>query len=1003
MAIWQGPHRDDFVGTGERRARIRAVSPDFMQKFGRELFGALFGDAALKDAYRQSGNAPLLLDLPEDLLQLPWEMMNDGEYWVAQSRGIARLTTGEAAPPPATDEKPLRVLALLAMPVLDQSMLPTDSNQPYVGDVEKHAGIFQDFDGKAWPVRFRVIRHARPDDLRAGVSEGAEVLYYLGHGSEQGVCFDDGYGRIRRVEKHALRQRLHGSGVRVVVTNSCRTASLAEGGDPVTALIIEAGVPVVVGMQVPISDAAAQCFATAFFETLARGKSPLEAAKQARAALQDAYNPGPFGEERSQQPNAWEWITPVVFVSDQAFESCAEAVAVQPTGTAEVVDEARQRLSEPGFWPQRPMQFVGRRQELVDIAESLEQCPVTILHGMRGVGKTTLALEAVHRAARRFDRLVWVRARVESPADELSGASADSMSSGRISSPIELINRVAEALDVAVEQSREKLLVAIRQKLAECRILLILDNLDSFAEKGKFVDDKVLRDLLGVLPHNSRALITVAGDLEAPGRRIPVQGLPPKIAALLVYYYAREMGVEIDGAEVGVIATSTGGHPMAIRFAIGLLSKQQDRREIIDGLRGRSGRPVEEVLGYVMGRAVEQAAEDTRLLFTLASHFPSPILRDLLEAGALWNDKDRFRRALAEAVDLILLETVEGEYVLIQELQRAEAKKHDLPLPQGPAHGRAMVEWAGRAKDELLFCDLVNSWETYCSQRGHLEIWEPYGREAVQKAQELSDPVREMFARNDLGLFCIPTGKLAEGLTHFNRYLQLAKKLGYDADQATALGNMGLIYADQGEPARALDSYQKAYEIGERLNNPQIMASTLCNMGLIYARQGELARALECYENAYKIAERLNNPQTMANTLGNMGLFYADQGEPARALECHQKAYEIDVRLNNPQGQAEDLGNMGLIYARLGEQARALDSYEKAYAIGERLNNPELMASALGNMGIVYASQGNMAKAKELLNRAKEIYEKVGIKGQGPEVAARALGLIDELEHNRPG
>ena len=993
MAVWLGPHEDTH-DLDERRARRESVSPEFLQEFGQALFEALFG-GGLREAYSTSGNAVIALHLPEDLRQLPWELMHDGDLWVAQARGVVRVLEGHERCQTSVSSGALRVLGLLAMPVLNPLLLPGDSDQPYVGDVEKHAEIFRKLEGKDWFAAFRVVRHATPDDLREGLEEGAEVLYFLGHGSAEGVCFDDGSGRVRRVDRFTLRQRLHGSGVRVAVANSCLTAAHMEGEDPVAGMLVRAGVPVVVGMEVPISEAAAQRFAEAFLGSLARGRSAIQAVASARAAVQDAHNLAAIGNERWEQVQAWEWATPVVYVSDKGLDAAYESASERVKGSAVVRDVTGERLREARGLPQRPARFVGRRQELVDTADSLEQTPVTILHGIRGVGKTTLALEAAHRAARRFERIVWVRARVEGPADALSGASADPMVSGRLVEPGDLISRPAWGLGVSEELGGEEMLAAIGREADRRRTLLVLDNLDSFAEKGPFAGLPVLRDLLAALRKSTRALLTVAGNLEVAGRRIHVPGLPPDMAAILAYEYGQEMAVGISGEEAWVIGTSTGGHPMAIRFAVGLIGRGKVARgEIIDGLRGKTGEPVDEVLGYVMGRAVEAASDDARLVFTLASQFPSPMLREVLEAGTLWEDRERFNQALAEAAELILVEPIlDGGYVLIQELQRARAARLGGQLPSGAEHGRAMVEWARKQGDEILFCDLVAAWEVYCSRHGHLAIWEPAGRQAVTWAAKIGDTRREMVARNDLGVWCVPTGNLAEGLEHFRRCARLARKQKDAEAQAAALGNMGSIYMLQGKLERALECYQKAYEIGERLGDQQAMAGALSNMGLIHADRGDLERALECYQKAYEIAERLGDQQVMASALGNMGLIYADRGDLERALECHQKAYEIAERLGNQQTMANQLGNMGLIYQQQGDLERALECYQKAYEIAERLGSQQTIANQLGNMGNIYMQQGDLERALECYQKAYEIAERLG----NPETMANQLGNMGNV------
>ncbi len=845
MRTWLAAHDHSSEGDELRSKAQAELTPDFLTELGCALFQSLFcGD--LLDQYRGAPNSPIALDLPDDLRTLPWELMRDDGSSVAQTRGVLRLVRAEAMVNALPRSGPLRVLALLSMPVLDPSKDPGDSAQPYVGDVDSYAAMFRKLHGEGLPATFTIVQHATRDDLRKGVEDGPDVLCFDGHGNSTGLLFDDGCGRIHWTDDYTLRDRLRGSSLQLVVTNSCSTARQLGAGDPVAVMLVRAGVPIVVGMQAPIGDFATQRFAEAFFGSLARGKTPLDAVKGARQAVVDSP------EGRVQ---AWEWATPALYASDRALDALQAPLTAPGDGDAVVTDVTRERLTAaPGAGPalpSRPAQFVGRREEIVKTLDALSETKVTILHGARGIGKTTLAREVVHRAARRFDRIVWVRARVEASALPPSAATADPMASGRLGSAEDLLTRVAEGLGIDSAAGSRSLLDGIGRELETRPTLLVLDNLDSFAEKGEFAETSVLRDLLAVLPNSARALLTVAGDLDSSGRPIHILGLPPPIAARLAYLYAREIGVEISQDDAAVIGLSTQGHPMAIRFAIGLLARGENRRDVIDGLRGRTGRPVEEVLNYIMGAAIERASDDAKLLFTLASLFPSPLLRDVLAAGSLWGDRDRFQTALDEAVDYILLESVfDGDYLLIQELPRSAARRLDFPLPRGPEHGMAMVEWARKPGYETLFCDLVSAWSDYCQPRGHLAEWSPAGREALDVAQKFGDPRREILAGNDLGGWCISTGALPEGLERFARCETLAEQEQMPTAAANALGNMGLIYADQGEPARALESYGKALEIGERLNNPQLMAIALGNMGLIYLRQGELRRAREYLERS---------------------------------------------------------------------------------------------------------------------------------------------------------
>ncbi|TAH52797.1 MAG: tetratricopeptide repeat protein, partial [Chloroflexota bacterium] len=101
-------------------------------------------------------------------------------------------------------------------------------------------------------------------------------------------------------------------------------------------------------------------------------------------------------------------------------------------------------------------------------------------------------------------------------------------------------------------------------------------------------------------------------------------------------------------------------------------------------------------------------------------------------------------------------------------------------------------------------------------------------------------------------------------------------------------GNLGLVYADKGEWDRAIEFYQQSLAIKERVGDGHGMAQTYTNLGLVYADKGEWDRAIEFYQQSLAIKERVGDGHGMAQTYTNLGLVYADKGEWDRAIEFYQ-------------------------------------------------------------------------------------------------------------------
>lgn len=118
----------------------------------------------------------------------------------------------------------------------------------------------------------------RRDEIQRGLLQHIpDVVHFGGHGTragallfcgEPGEVTGDGFGALL----DALRDR-----VRLVVLNACFSATQADS--------IRDSVGIAIGMDSPISDAAAVAFSVAFYEALAYGRSVLQAFQLGRAAI----------------------------------------------------------------------------------------------------------------------------------------------------------------------------------------------------------------------------------------------------------------------------------------------------------------------------------------------------------------------------------------------------------------------------------------------------------------------------------------------------------------------------------------------------------------------------------------------------------------------------------------------------------------------------------------------------------------------------------------------
>lgn len=305
------------------------------KEVGTRLFSALFRDdvkTALALNRPRRGDPGLRIRLLIDprgagcaeIAALPWELLYDpleGEYLSKSPQfSIVRFLEGPRAHSPQSLTGQLRVLAAICSP---RELGPLD------GGAERAAVLcWSEIPG----VSVDVIEEATFDGVCARLAEDFHVFHFSGHGrlarGEGTLAFERADRGADLIKAELLAAHLlKAPSLQLAVLNACDSGKLprSAGADPfagVTSALIRSAVPAVVGMQFPISDRAAACFARTLYTSLAAGNLIDAAVTEGRLALL-----------RDQE--SLEWATPTLHlrVTDGRLFDRTEPppAAVEPT------------------------------------------------------------------------------------------------------------------------------------------------------------------------------------------------------------------------------------------------------------------------------------------------------------------------------------------------------------------------------------------------------------------------------------------------------------------------------------------------------------------------------------------------------------------------------------------------------------------------------------------------------------------------------------------------
>ncbi len=990
LFVAANPHPAIPLELRERAAQT--VTAAWLRDVGRRLFDRAI-PAPLAEALR-ADSAPLLLALDPALVALPWELLHDGSAFLARTRGIIRVAPTSAPLPTAhaSSAARLRVLLALASPVLDETLDSVeDERQPTMVDLEREAALFRELDGAAFAADFKLAMHVTPDELDFALGD-ADVFHFVGHGGIGALLLENRDGTTHLLDAAWLRERFQNRALQLAVFQSCLTAvqpSPASGEGSVAQTLLEAGLPLVLAMTQSLSVAGARVFFERFYAELARGASVNAAAVSARRALAD-------------RPNglAWEWATPALLARADA-EHAGQFAFSTTTGSAAV----RELAPRPPIPPlmTREQLFVGRRQELVKVARGLDpkgDGRVTLLHGEGGMGKTAIAIEAVHRWGKWFDTLIGLSARdVAAPREIVEHIVGRARVAG-ISDQAEFLIALGRALGLEMhgdELPKDALEPILVRLAARRRVLLVLDNLETLA------DAPYVLELLAKLPANARALVTSRRTLNVNEFVVPVRQMLPADAVQLLAASAAQKGLALTNAQATELYRGTGGHPMTMRLVIAQVTSGRATLDAaLDDLRQAKG----EVFDYVFGRSLELAGERARRVFALASLFAPWARRDALHAASGLPQGD-FGDALAWTIALSLVESyANGEMLRLQELARAQARALLETMPKADVAAARLRAAEFYANFAYAMDDLVDprsrrkiaqqmlagggrqtlgEWERALTLRA-LDAFDAEHenlRAAVQWAFDAQawDAVATLVERQhewqDLRALW------AEREQNDLLAVEAAKREGNRAREGVALGNLGNVYQLQGRWAEAIGAYERALGVFRELGDRHGEGQTLGNLGNVYAQQGRWAEAIGAYEESLKIKRELGDRHGEATTLNNLGGVYEAQKDWDKALSLCQQSLEILLQLGDAPDVITVLRRLGWIQFHRSELDESFSHLARALSLALQIH-AKLVADTLHQIIGLAKEIAETGKSVELARFGSALYgvvEQVGKQG----------------------
>lgn len=719
---------------------------------------------------------------------------------------------------------------------------------------------------------------------------------------------------------------------------------------------------------------------------------------------------------------------------------------------------ARLRRPAANHLPPRAPNFVGRAEQIKELtsARDREEPKIKIIHGMGGLGKTALAIQASRQVALSYpDGQLFVTFHSHHPGE----VPLDTTEAAR-----RLLEMTGMSLSSQSRGPRE-LFALWQQELTSTRMIIVLDDVPGVEAVTPLLPDS--GDCLVIITSRSR--------LRLPGSFTMSLDMLPLQDAVTLFTRTAGTGNVDDSHALTRAVRLCGGLPLAIGLAATRLREDgssaiSEFADTLAELHARCEGPLaaafemsyqglttthQSVFRYLgMSPCPDFTAATTAAIADISEPEAERILSDLFECHLLEqaaprrfrlhdllkafadscsreHDSDGERRSsILRLADYLQHNADRADRLLYPLRERIPSHGPRSPVADAemgsPTEARGWLELEWRNTVVVARYAAEHEWHSRCAEIAHIlaEFLDIRGCQdeaislhslAVRAYRDVADRAGIARASLDLGLAYQQRGDYKAALRHATEAQTISRETGDLRGQALAAGRIGSIYYYSGRLREALAYDQEARAFYSEAGDKNGEADAIFHHGTSSLDLGRVHDSIDNFNTALELFKGLGNERGLAKTLNSIAEVKRRQGFHREALQGYQEALSIYHRLGARQKQAVVEQNIGTIYLYKRQPDKALRLYRSALETYQEANNLPSQARALCDIGEAYLYMGRHDESLIHYERAEMLARKVGdasvrvlaLRGLGdihrqtddPDEAMKWYGLALKLEY----
>jgi predicted ATPase/DNA-binding SARP family transcriptional activator len=668
------------------------------------------------------------------------------------------------------------------------------------------------------------------------------------------------------------------------------------------------------------------------------------------------------------------------------YERCVEALATLGLEPSEETRSLASRRSSKTNVPIPLTSFIGRENELNEVASLLTRSRLVTLTGSGGVGKTRLAIQVVADLSERFPDGIWFF--------DLAPLTEPALVPDTLANMLGL----HEAGEVGIT---DLLINYFYTRTA----LVIFDNCEHLIEAcAHFVHSLLTSGRSLKILATSREPLRISGEItyRVPSLEVPKVSLESGVQTVEEAESVRLFRERAAAASPGLLVSQENaftiaqicqrldGIPLAIELAAArtnvltveqILTRLEDRFNLLTS-GTRTALPRQQTLWATIEWSYSLLTEKERILFRRLAVFTGGWI---LEAAEKICSRDGIQ---PEQILDLLSQLIHKSLVAI-ELRDGESRYRRLEIIRAFAREKLIeATEAGRLQDRHLEYFLK------LAEQADREIHGPNQVMCMDRLENEHDNLRAALAwcvskRNTeaavrllsaLSWAWFVRDRASETSSWFNQIRRLPQIETYPELLAKLLTLMGEQCTFMGDFHSAKSLLEESQTIWLTLSNSgkQGLAKAIDGLGSLAALQNDSRTAQAFFEQSFKSYEEHRNEWGMALVTCHLAGIAISQGDLVEAEKRYKRSLAEFQSLGDHFMIGTVLNGLGGLALYSGDYERAGKYYEELLKISRELHGRFIQADAFIGLAWVSLHKGDDRRAKLFLEESLELWEASG-------------------------